>query len=443
MQRDFTVFIKKNKLFSGKDKLLVAVSGGIDSIVLLDLLQKQGNDLAVAHCNFSLRGKESNKDEAFVKKLCKNRKLTFYSEKFDTLNYAEKKGISIQMAARELRYTWFENLRKQLRFDFVVTAHHKTDIAETILINLLRGTGIAGLHGILPKKNYLIRPLLFARKTDIQNYASAQELEFRNDSSNAETDYMRNKIRHWVLPELLKINPDFEQAFYETSLKLGEAEQVYKTAVDLKRNELEIKSKSEVRFAISDLIKLKPLSLFLFEFLSQYNFSAALCADIVTCLDREVGTLFYSKTHRLLIDRECIIITPLAERNVQDSFFIVSEKIEQKLPIQLNLTQKKISKNFQLVKAKHIAQLDAERLTFPLEIRRWKSGDSFYPLGMKGKKNLSDFFIDSKLSIFEKEKIWLLCSDKKIVWVINHRLDDRFKITSDTKKILQIEYLET
>ena len=442
MHSQFLNFIIQKKLFTKRDKILLTVSGGIDSIVLFELLMKNDFVFAAAHCNFGLRGKESDGDEDFVKQLCKKNKIAFHSKKFNTAVYAEKNGISTQMAARDLRYEWFEDLRKEIGFDLIATAHHQTDVTETMLINLVRGTGIAGLHGISAKKGKIVRPLLFVTRREIETYSKQHKLSFREDSSNSSDDYLRNKIRHWVLPQLQKINPDFEHSFFETAARLSEAETVFNSAVAQKRKELEQRSKSEIRYPILELKKLNPLSIYLFEFLKTYNFTSSVCLEIERSLDHNSGNLFYSNTHRLLVDRNFVIISKLSPKSKKETFTIVADQAELKTPIHIKVTKKEISSRFKISKAKSVAQLDASKINFPLEIRRWKTGDSFYPLGMKGNKKLSDFFIDIKLSLFDKEKIWLLCSGKKIVWVINHRIDERFKIDASTQRIIRFECFE-
>ncbi|MBL0047359.1 MAG: tRNA lysidine(34) synthetase TilS [Bacteroidetes bacterium] len=442
MQKQFLNFIYQKKLFSKKDLILLTLSGGIDSIVLFDLLLKLKIRLTVAHCNFGMRGAESDEDEKFVKQLCLSNKIVCYTQKFNTPAFAEKMGISTQMAARELRYEWFEKLRKECGLDWIATAHHQTDVVETMLINLMRGTGIAGLHGISAKNGKIIRPLLFANRNEIKSYAAQNKLTFREDSSNASDDYLRNKIRHHVLPELEKINPLYEQSFFDSANKIAQAETIFNLTIAAERKRIEELTEREIRFSISELKKLKPRSLYLYEFFKPFKFTASMCADIESCLDSDPGKLFYSTTHRLLIDRYYILISKLEKKSKKEHFFIPNSSTSLIQPFRLQLLQLKMSSGFSFSKQKNCAQVDAAKLHFPLEIRKWRKGDTFYPLGMKGSKKLSDFFIDNKLSIFEKEKVWLICSENKIVWVVNHRLDDRFKIGPETKRIVAFEYFE-
>ncbi len=442
MEKQFRSFISQNNIFTENDTILLALSGGIDSVVLFSLLLKQKIRFVVAHCNFGLRGKESDADQSFVKQLCKRNNIDFYSKKFETLNYAEIKGISIQMAARELRYTWFEGLRNEIGLNWIATAHHQTDVVETLLINLMRGTGIAGLHGISSKNGKIIRPLLFANKSDIEHYCKQNKLRFREDSSNLGDDYLRNKIRHRILPELKEINPHFEKSIFETTDRIAQAESVFNSAISMARKNIEEVNGSEIRYSIVKLKKLKPLSIYWFEFLKPYNFSTTSCLDSENCLGKLSGKQFYSDTHRLIIDRHFAVITKIDTTN-DNTFFIPKTKHLITHPFKLKIKECKNSRDFILSKQRNIAQVDAAKLEFPVEIRKWKKGDFFYPLGMKGRKKLSDFFIDIKLSIFEKERIWLICSGNKIVWIVNHRLDERFKVLPETKQIIELEYLQT
>lgn len=442
MQKEFKRFISSHIFISPGTKILLANSGGLDSMVLFDLLLKAEISFSVAHCNFGLRGKESDGDSKFVKEQCKKHKIEFFSKKFNTAAVATFKGISIQMAARELRYEWFEKVRHEHHFDYVATAHHKSDVAETLLINLLRGSGIAGLHGIAAVNGTLVRPLLCATRNEIEQYAKLHTIAYREDSSNAQDDYLRNKLRHLVIPQLKKINPQMEQTFFETSQKIAAAELIFNESIEAKGKALVQKKGKQILLSITQLKKLKPLSIYLYEFFKKYNFSASTCSEIEAALGKKSGNQFFSPTHRLLIDRQTILISEIETQTIQEKYSIDVDEKEIHKPIHLRIKKSKITKNFILQKQKNKAQIDASKLHFPLELRRWRVGDSFQPIGMKGKKKLSDFFIDSKVSIFEKEKIWLLCSGKDIVWIMNYRIDEKYKITASTKNIIQFEYLE-
>ncbi|MGQ0828201.1 MAG: tRNA lysidine(34) synthetase TilS [Bacteroidota bacterium] len=439
MQNAFLSYIKKENLFTPSDKILLTVSGGIDSVVMCELFYKAKLNFAIAHCNFQLRGKESDGDELFVKQLASTYKVPFFYERFDTSTHADKYKISIQMAARDLRYGWFEEIRKKEKFQYLATAHHLNDSIETFFINLLRGTGIAGLHGILPKQGKIIRPLLFATKNEIEAFAKKNKLKHHEDSSNVSDKYVRNKLRHHVIPIFKELNPDLENGINETVQRLKNVELIYKNEIENKRATIVKEEKNSVTISIRQLKKLQPLSAYLYNFLKLYNFNASTVEAIIAALDGESGKQFFSDTHRLIKDRDLLIIESLKSK-VQSLKFKVKTTQKELFFDGLKLKFKSLSKlstsDFRLPTS---ATIDFHKLQFPLEIRKWEKGDVFYPLGMKGKKKLSDFFIDKKLSISQKENAWLLTSKGQIVWIIGLRIDDRFKITDKTDKIYLAE----
>ena len=444
----FNSYIAKEKLFLKTDKILLTVSGGMDSIVMCELFHKAGLKFGIAHCNFQLRGDESEGDENFVEALAEKYKVQFHSVSFDTSAFAKKNKVSIQVAARQLRYQWFDEIREQFDYKYIATAHHKNDSIETFFINLVRGTGIAGLHGILPKQNHIIRPLLFSTREHIEVFAKKSKLKHREDSSNASDKYVRNKIRHQLIPLLKELNPNIEQTISEDIQRLSNTEKVYKKEIENKRSKIVKEDKSTIRLSIKELKKLEPLEAYLFEFLYPIGFNSATVDEIISSLNSQSGKQFFSATHRLIKDREFLIIEPhkVSSSKYQES----GQKKDANYSIKKN--QKKISiedfeilfssiisKNHKLKVSDNFANIDFDKLEFPLEIRKWKKGDTFYPLGMKGKKKLSDFFIDKKLSIPQKENVWLLTSNNQIVWAIGLRMDERFKITHKTTKIYFVE----
>ncbi len=441
MKKTLLSYINKEKLFDPFNKVLLTVSGGIDSIVMCEIFSKAGLNFAIAHCNFQLRGNESNEDELFVKQLAEKYKVPFFYKRFNTSSYANKKGVSIQMAARELRYEWFEEIRKKKKLDYIATAHHQDDSIETFFINLIRGTGISGLHGILPKQGKIIRPLLFTTKNDIETYAKKYKLTFREDSSNASDKYVRNKIRHHVIPVLKELNPDLENAMNATIQRLRDVELIYKNEIRNMRAKIVKEEKNSTIISIDQLKKLKPATTYLYEFLKPYNFNASAVETIIDSLDGESGKQFYSTTHRLVKDRDGLIVESQKSKVKSQKSKIQIKKDQKELIIDGRKLKFKtlVTTNYKLQTTNSSANIDFEKLKFPLEIRKWEKGDAFYPLGMKGKKKLSDFFIDKKLSISQKENTWLLTSAGKIVWVIGLRIDDRFKITLKTKKIYFVE----
>jgi tRNA(Ile)-lysidine synthase len=441
MLQSFLTFITKESLFNSNEKILLTVSGGVDSVVMCDVFHKANLKFGIAHCNFQLRGSESNEDASFVKELAQKYKVEFHTITFETSVYAKKNKLSTQVAARELRYEWFEKIRKQYNYQYIATAHHLDDSIETFFINLLRGTGISGLHGILPKQGAIIRPMLFCSKIDIVNYAKKNKLTYREDSSNASDKYVRNKIRHHVIPVLKEINPQLQNIINNNILHLREVELIYKNEIERQRNKIVSQENNNTLISIKLLKKLSAPATYLYEFLKPFNFNESTVNEITTALDAESGKQFYSPTHRLIKDREILIVdgfTSKVEKSKVQSLKLLVKKNQKEIVIdELKLkvsTIKKLSTfNFQL--STKIAQLDFDTLQFPLEIRRWKQGDTFYPLGMKGQKKLSDFFIDKKFSVSQKESTWLLTSNNKIVWVIGHRIDNRFKITDKTTTI--------
>ncbi len=442
MLKSFQEFINKEKLFNAEDKILLAVSGGPDSVVMCELFCQSEYNFAIAHCNFHLRGTESDDDEKFVKNLSEKYKVPYYNVNFNTNDYAKDKKISIEMAARDLRYEWFEEVLKKENYDYIATGHHLDDQIETLFINLLRGTGIAGLHGILPKQNHCVRPLLFTFRKDIEVFIKENNLLYRQDSSNKSLKFTRNKIRHIIIPELEKINPDFKKSITNTIKYIKGTEIIYKNFVEQKRKEIFHIKNDRIYIPINEIKKLNPVNTFLYEFLMPYNFNSSVVDDIIKSLDDISGKQFFSFSHRLIKDRENLIITKKTSDIKLIRYFINKNTLVIENPIKLKITRIrwiKNDRNVTISEDKNIASIDFDKLKFPLKIRKWEQGDYFYPLGTKCKKKLSDFFIDNKFSIIDKENVWLLCSANRIIWIIGHRIDNRFKITSNTRNIYQIE----
>jgi len=438
MVKDFKEFISKNALLKKGENTLLAVSGGRDSIVLCELFYKSKLPFAIVHCNFQLRGKEANDDEVFVKKLSAKYKVKFFSKRYKTEKFAEENKLSIQEAARVLRYNWFEEIRKKNGFDFIATAHHKDDELETFFINLSRGTGIAGLHGILPKRGTLIRPLLFATRNQIDEFVTTNKLKFREDSSNASDKYLRNKIRHKILPLFEEINPSFRKTLSEEISRLSDVEKVYNHFIS--ENEKGILHKNTI--SISALKKSTFPHVLLYEILKKYKFNSEVSEEVFLSLNSGSGKIFFSPTYRLVKDRDFLIITEIESDSDKDVFFIFKEMKNLSQPIKLDFSVVANSADFSIPKDTAIACLDFDKLQFPLEIRKWEKGDFFYPLGMNKKKKLSDFFTDLKLSIPEKENTWLLCSGGNIVYVSGKRIDERYKVGKDTKKIYLVRCID-
>ncbi len=439
MLKKIKEFIKKEKLFNGRNKILAAVSGGIDSVVLCYLLHKAGFNFGIAHCNFQLRGEESDEDEKFVSQLAGYFKVPYYIKKFDTQTYIKKRKVSVQMAARELRYSWFEEIRIKNSFDYVAVAHHQNDEIETFFINLIRGTGIAGLHGIKAKAENIVRPLMFAGRKEIEEFAIKNNILFREDSSNSSLKYLRNKIRHKLIPMLKKLNPDIENAVKSGIQRIRQMEGVFREIVEEKKKEIVTQEGSLFRFNIRKLLSLPHNELFLFEFLKPYGFSGDIIGQISKGLKGTSGKKFYSSSYILVKDREHLIIYPIGKTSGYMEFKICKNTKEIKEPLQLKFKKLNVTKDFKVFKNNCIAMLDFDKLSFPLMLRKWQKGDYFYPFGMSGKKKLSDFFTDLKLSLPDKENTWLLCNGDDIVWVVGHRIDNRYRITGKTKRVFVAE----
>lgn len=406
-------------------------------MVMMDLFHHAGFLFGVAHCNFTLRGAESDADEDLVREKAGILNVPFFVKRFDTSSISRDRGISIQMAARDLRYAWFNELLSK-GYDYVATAHHLDDEIETFFINLTRQTGIAGFHGILPKKEKLVRPMLFTNREQIARYATENNIIYREDSSNSDSKYLRNKVRHEILPLFREINPGIHSVFTSNIHRLRETEKIYLETVEKHRKQIVINHKNNVIIPLEKLKALEPLTTYAFEFISPYGFNYSVVDEIFSS-EHISGKIWLSPTHRLVLDRASIIITELNKNQDTDEIQIIPETESIEWP--LNLTFEKIQKTsfFKLDPSPSVANLDASKIKFPLTIRRWKEGDFFHPFGSNGKKKLSDFFIDQKLSIPEKEEVWLLCSGEQIIWVIGFRIDDRYKIDDETKEVLVIK----
>jgi len=437
MLNSFLENIAYKRLFEPKQKVLLAVSGGIDSMVMLYLFEKSGFDYGIVHCNFQLRGDESDQDEEFVKKQVLIHGVPSYFKRFDTEEYAQINGISIEMAARELRYEYFEKIRTEQNYDFIATAHHSDDLIETFFLNLSRKTGIKGLTGIKDKSGRIIRPMLFAGRTDIEQFATGNYIDFREDSTNSEVVYQRNFLRHKILPLFSELNPSFKKNILASIDNLKDAETVYSGYFETEKQKV-IENATDSQ--IIDIEKLKQSTqpkLLLLEILSEFNFNPPVIDEVFQSLDSESGKQFFSKTHRLVKDREKLFVSPVEEKE-NKIFYIEHDDIELFEPFDINI-EKLSGKDFKIRKETNIACLDSQKLEFPLLIRKWQLGDYFQPFGMTGFKKISDFFIDEKIPVHEKEKIWLLCSGEKIVWVMGHRIDNRFRIDKKTISVIKIE----
>ena len=437
-EADFTQFIQTNKLFTSTDKILLTVSGGIDSMVLLQLFQDYAkNKIAVAHCNFNLRGEESKQDEAFVKDYCKKKSIDVYSKSFDTTAYAKEQGISIQMAARDLRFNWFQKIAKENNFNKIALAQHLDDQVETFFINLIRGTGISGIHGILPINGNLIRPLLFTDRKGIEKYLNENKIPFREDQSNKSEKYIRNYIRHNISPEFESIAPNFAFKLNENIENFRDVESFYKSNIERNLNQITIQNNGETIVNISALKKLGSTKLHIRELLFEKGFNTDTINKVyLQIINPTSGKMFESESHELLFHRKELIIRKKLTK-IQNEYLINNnEDIE--IPIRLVCEQ--VDNNLDSYKtSSNTALFDFDKLVFPIVLRKWKKADSFIPFGMNGRKKLSDFFIDNKLSNFEKDEVWILQSGNDIIWIIGHRPDNRYRVTKQTKTIFKIK----
>lgn len=433
----FSDYILQQHLFHSKDTLLLAVSGGVDSVVLCELCRRSGYDVAIAHCNFKLRGADSERDEAFVKQLSANYAVPFYVKQFDTTAIAAAQKKSIEETARNLRYAWFEEIRAANNYTFIVTAHHANDNIETVLMNFFRGTGIKGLHGILPKQGKIVRPLLFAKKEMITAFAVANELAFVADYTNEQIDFTRNYFRNELIPAVQKVFPAAAENILNNIARLTEAEQLYNEAIALhKKQLLEVKG-NEVHMPVLKLQQIRPLQTVLFEIIKAYGFTAHQTEEVMALLQSESGKYVQSATHRIIRNRKWLIIAP---NKTTEAATILVEENDSVITFEEGLLHiaREAQQPATISQQPFTAALDAAGIQFPLLLRKWKQGDYFYPLGMQKKKKLSRFLIDQKLSIADKEKVWVLESNKKILWVVGMRIDDRFRITPATKNMLRL-----
>ena len=437
--QQFLAYIKKNALFKSEDRILLAVSGGRDSVLMAQLFKLAGFEFSIAHCNFNLRGEESQRDEAFVKLLATNLEVPFHVVHFDTANYASTHQMSTQMAARELRYEWFEKLRTEIDYDYIAVAHHQNDSIETLLLNLTRGTGISGLHGILPKRDKLIRPMLFLSRQEVDELVEQNNISFVEDSSNESNKYARNRIRLSVIPQLQEINPNLEHTFAQNIARFAEIEELLQLVVAKTRTAIIRKQGSDHLITIDKIKSLVPQKLFFFELLKPFHFSNAVVEEILAALDKQSGTSFYSSSHRATINRNELLISALEAKNEGHCLVHPEDK-------QVKIGEQKIMLSYAQPDIHefdgHKAYVDVAQLIFPLVLRFRQDGDKFIPLGMKGFKKLSDFLIDSKVPLPQKEKIPLLINGNgEIIWVAGLRQDNRYKVNATTKKVAIFELL--
>lgn len=420
IQQRVIQYIEKEHLFSSNDKILVALSGGADSVALLCVLHTAGYPCEAAHCNFHLRGEESNRDELFVRQLCRKYGIHLHTIDFNTTQYATEKRISIEMAARELRYNWFEKIKKECKANVIAVAHHQDDSVETMLLNLIRGTGITGLLGIRPRNGAIVRPLLCINREEIIRYLQQIGQDFVTDSTNLEDEYTRNKIRLHLLPLMQEINPSVKNSLIETSNYLNDVATIYNKVID----ETKKKIITPEGIRIDALLDAPTPETLLFETLHPLGFNSAQIKDIASSLHGQPGKQFISKEWRIIKDRNLLLLESIRPEDGTT------------LPYQLIKEEREYSPDFQIPRDKKTACFDADKLTEEIHCRKWRTGDTFIPFGMKGRKKVSDYLTDRKFSISQKERQWVLCCGERIAWLIGERTDNRFRIDETTKRVI-------
>jgi tRNA(Ile)-lysidine synthase len=428
--------INSNLSFLKEKKLLLAISGGIDSMVLVYLCHKLNLDFAVAHCNFQLRGNESDGDEKFVKLETEKLEVPLFIQRFDTKKVAETQRLSIQLAARKLRYDWFYKLMNENGFDYILTAHHLDDSLETFLINFTRGSGLNGLFGIPEQNDKIVRPLLIFSRNEIETFAKENNIAWREDSSNSSDKYLRNKLRHDVIPILKELNPSLLSSFENTIKNLKQSQSLVDDASKIVYEKVASERENQIVFNLDLLLTYQNYQAYLFSWLSDFGFTD--WDSVYDLVSAQSGKQVMSYSHVILKNRNTLLLFSRKENSEEVIYQIDKAQKQVKVPLKLSFCNvSDIS-----VQPTNTIFVDEEKLQFPLTLRKWNEGDVFYPFGMKGKKKLSKFFKDEKYSLLDKSNVWLLCSNDEIVWIIGKRQDDRFKITETTTKILQINYTE-
>ena len=437
----FEEFIETNNWQLPMHKSLIAVSGGMDSMALSFIFKSLKLPFEIAHCNFKLRAEASNKDAEFVKEIAESWQIKYHIKSFDTEQVSKDSKLSIQETARSLRYEWFHQISKEQQFDYIITAHHLNDSIETVLYNFTKGCGIDGLTGIPVQNSKTIRPLLFASRDKIKEFVEQNNIPFREDSSNAETKYARNKIRHLVVPVLNALNPGFDQTAGTNLRRLNDTAIIFHEAIALKKDLFCSFENDVFKIDLGLLLKEKAVATVLYEFIKEWGFNSSQIDQILETTKGHSGKMFFSNSHMLEIARDHILVTEKKEDQGLKEILIAE------IPCKINLEDSELIleechvENIVFTNEHNIGILNSADLVFPLKVRKWKPGDQFQPLGMNGQhQSLQDFFTHQKLARIEKEKVWILESAGEIVWVINYRISEKYKITKQTKKAVRITF---
>ncbi|MDR2913504.1 MAG: tRNA lysidine(34) synthetase TilS [Tannerella sp.] len=436
-------YIETNHLLTFEKPVIVGFSGGGDSVSLLYILNRLGYKCIAAHCNFHLREEESDRDENFCQKFAEKHNIIFEKISFDTKSYAKKTHVSIEMAARDLRYNWFELIREKYNAQAIAVAHHRDDSNETMLLNMIRGTGIRGLSGIRPKNGYVVRPLLCVGRNDLIEYLKAKHLSYITDSSNLSDEYVRNFIRLRLIPLMEEVNPSVGTALARTAEHLADAEKIYvQTVENAKKSFIQKTDDNEFRISINEIMRQPAPRSILYEILRSFGFTRQISEEIFRILTGESGKVFNApgSDFKLLKDRDYFIIYKQPEKTPEIYKIEENNTDCSNLPINISIHKIKVDSSFEIDRSSYTGTFDYDKINYPLLLRKWKSGDWFIPFGMKGRKKLSDYFSDHKFSIPEKNKTWLLCCGEDIIWIVGKRIDNRFRIDNDTKYALIINF---
>ena len=423
-------FLDNKNINHKRSKFLLAVSGGADSMCLAVIFNKLKLKFSIAHCNFNIRGDESYQDNLFVLNFCKKNNVSFFQKNFNTKQYCKEHSLSTQMAARELRYNWLHDISRRNKFDFIVLGHHLDDNIETYLMNFIKGTGFRGLHGMSDNNNNLLRPFISIPKTEILKFLKANKIKYREDSSNKSDIYYRNKIRNKILPLILELNPSFKKTILSNIKWMSEHEEIVLDLISKSKKKIFNKTNNSTKVAIKDLKKYLNKETYVYEFFKIYGFNNS--EEIIKIVNAQTGKKIFSKSHVIYKNREHLIISL---KNVAAQKEISIFKTTTKISLLNDKLKFKITKDVVVSKDSNIATIDYNKLKFPLYVRKWKQGDYFYPFGMTKKKKISDYLIDNKVSLLDKKKVFVLCSEKDIVWLIGHRVDNRYKVEQKTKKV--------